>query len=88
MASGAKMIILGTLWMANFIILIAMVLTGGVITNICNQLVTMFGAGYLDFGTFSYIFPFIFFLALVTLIAITYKIYQQLASDNTYYPGW
>jgi hypothetical protein len=88
MASGAKMIMLGTLWMANFIILVAMVLTAGVITSICNQLTTMVGAGIFDYGMVSYIFPYTFFLALVTLIAITYKIYQTLASDNSYEVGW
>ncbi len=88
MASGAKMMLLGTLWMANFTILVAMILTGGIITNICTQIAAMFGAGILDYGMFTYLFPMIFFLALVTIIAITYKIYQQLAGDNAYYPGW
>jgi hypothetical protein len=88
MASGAKIIILGVLWMANFIILTAMVMISGVITSICNQLTTLVGAGILDYGSISYIFSFMFFLALVTMIAITYKIYQMLASDNMYYPGW
>jgi hypothetical protein len=88
MASGAKMIILGTLWMANFTILVAMIMTGGLITNISAQIAGMFGSGILDYGMFSYIFPFIFFLALITMIAITYKIYQTLASDNAYYPEW
>ena len=88
MASGAKLITLGVLWMANFILLCAMVMTAGVITNVCDQITRTFGAGVLDYGLISYIFPFMFFLALITMIAITYKIYQLLASDNDYAVGW
>ena len=34
------------------------------------------------------IFPAFFFFALVTMIAISYKIYEEIASDTVYQPGY
>jgi hypothetical protein len=89
MASGLKMMVLGVLWLANFLVLTLFTIAGGVVfkalTTLQNVVPITTGINY---DIVQPIFPAFFFFLLCTLIAISYKIYQMLASDVDYQPGY
>jgi hypothetical protein len=88
MASGLKMMVMAVLWLTNFVILTVWTIIGGVVFRSLAYVQTLVSTSpQVDYASFQYIFPAFFFFLLATLIAITYKIYQLLASDNDYYPG-
>lgn len=89
MASGLKMLTLGVLWLANLLVLIMFVIAGGSVFKILVYLqsVVPINSG-LNYDSVQPVFGAFFFFLLATLIAISYKIYQMLASDVEYYPGY
>lgn len=88
MASGLKMLTLGTLWLANFVVLIMFVIAGGSVFKVLTYLQGVVPMTAINYDSVQPIFGAFFFFLLATLIAISYKIYQMLASDVEYYPGY
>jgi hypothetical protein len=86
MASGVKMFMLGVLWLANFVVLTMFTLTGGITFKTLTYLQSVVPiSSNINYDIVQPIFPAFFFFLLCTLIAVSYKIYQLLASDNMYY---
>lgn len=89
MASGARMATMIILWLANFTILILFLIAGGTIFPPLLGLLSGPGfSGPLSVSSFQYVFSAFTFFMLVTLAAISYKIYQSLAADDVYYPEY
>ena len=88
MASGLKMLCMGILWLTNFLILMMFIFTS---SAIMKTLAYLQGLGIpmtaLNYNLVQPIFPAVYFFLLVTLIAMSYRIYQELASDTVYQPG-
>ena len=89
MASGLKMMTLGILWLANLVVLTMFTVTGGVTFKTLTYLqsVVPITTGF-NYDIVQPIFPAFFFFLLCTMIAISYKIYQMMASDVDYQPGY
>lgn len=89
MASGLKMMVLGVLWLANFLVLTMFAIVGGTTFKTLTYLQNVIPiSSAINYDGFQAVFPAFFFFLLVCLIAVSYKIYQMLASDVEYYPGY
>jgi hypothetical protein len=89
MASGLKMLTLGVLWLANLLVLTLFTITGGVTFKTLTYLQSVVPiTTQFNYDIIQPVFPAFFFFLLATLIAVSYKIYQMLASDNDYYPEY
>jgi hypothetical protein len=89
MASGARMASLIILWLANFCVLLMFLIAGGTIFPPLLKLLSGPGfSGPLTASSFQYVFTGFTFFMLITLAAISYKIYQSLAADEVYYPEY
>ena len=89
MASGLKMMTLGVLWLANFLVLTMFTITGGITFKTLTYLQTVIPISTgMNYDIVQEVFPAFYFFLLCTLIAVSYKIYQMLASDNDYYPEY
>lgn len=88
MASGYKMAVLGILWVINLLIIIIMAIAGGLIFKTLYYLAGMVPGTAISYDIVQYIFPAFFFFLLATLIAISYKIYQEAFAETVYVQGY
>ena len=88
MASGYKMGVLGVLWVCNLVILIAFAITGGALFKTLFYIAGTQPGGAIGYDIIQYIFPAFFFFLLITLITISYKIYQEAFAETVYIQGY
>jgi hypothetical protein len=87
MASGLQILTLGILWVANFVLLSAFMIAGGIVFQLVKSLNTVPMMTTLNFSMVQPVmYAFDFFL-LCTLVAISYKIAQALANNVDYTVG-
>lgn len=88
MASGYKMGVLGILWICNLVVLIVLAIAGGILFKTLFYIAGIQPGGAISYDIIQYIFPAFFFFLFCTLIAISYKIYQEAFAETVYVQGY
>jgi len=88
MASVYTMAVLGILWLLNMICILLMAIVGGTVFKHLQILAGQFPANTVSYSSVQYVFPAFFFFLLITLVIISYKIYQEIFADTVYVQGY
>jgi hypothetical protein len=88
MASGYTMLALGILWLTNFLILMLFTIAGGIVFNMLAYVASLVPGTVLTYDTVQFIFPAFYFFLIVTLVVISYKLYQEAFSETVYIQGY
>jgi hypothetical protein len=89
MATSAQVLTWGVIWLANFMVVALFTLLSGFVFSVLKYVTTVvpISTSYVTYSSVQYIFPMAYVFFVLTLVAISYRIYTVWRESLVYQPG-
>ena len=88
MATSTQVLTWGVIWLANFVIVLMFTLLSGFVFSILKYVTTIVPISTgITYSSIEYIFPLAYVFFILTLMAISYRIYTVWRESLVYQPG-